>query len=310
MKKSVFIAALALAGFAYKSSDAQVRFHIGVNFGSPIYRQPVAAAVEDVQYADGDDYYYLPDVDAYYDISNQLYFFMDGDRWVSAPYLPGRYHDFDWRYARHYEVRGHRPFMRNDFYRERFNGFAGGNPDWRMHDNRFNHGDFGPNGGGYVPNRGGFDMNRDGYAHRDGGYNRPAPNYGGPDRGNRGAFNGYSGQEPQNMGGRNQGGNFGQSSNQNNGDFSGRNTDQGQGRSSGYGNRGQNNGGQGGYQNGGQNNNGGQGNGGYNRGQGGQNAQPSNNQGGHGFNGGGAPQHLAGNFGGGRENGMFRHGGF
>lgn len=290
MKKSVFAAALVLTGLAYQASDAQVRFHIGVNFGTaPVYVQQQPVAVEDVQYSDNDDYYYLPDVDAYYDVADQAYCYMDGDRWVRAAYLPGRFHDFDWRYARHYEVRARRPFMHNDFYRSRFNGFAGGNPDWRMHDNRFN------GNGGYAVNRGSFGSERGGFAHREGnfsGFNRQNDGYGqsfGEGRGNRNNFN------PQQQGNFNheRGGNYGQAPEQN---YNNRNQgDGGQGQNGQF----NNNRNQGSFQNGGQ--------------QGRSYNQPSNNQGNQNRGGEGVQQHFANNNGPGynHQNGLFRqHGGF
>ena len=74
-----------------------------------------------------DDYYYLPDVDAYYSVDQQCYYYNDGDNWVSAAYLPGDFSDYDWRYAPHYQVRAMRPYLHNDFYREHYNGHFIGN---------------------------------------------------------------------------------------------------------------------------------------------------------------------------------------
>ncbi len=41
------------------------------------------------------DYYYLPDLNIYYDVTNALFYFLSGGRWVSAAYLPERYRAFD-----------------------------------------------------------------------------------------------------------------------------------------------------------------------------------------------------------------------
>jgi hypothetical protein len=73
-------------------------------------------------YNPADDYYYLPDVNAYYSIADQCYYYNDGDSWVSAAYLPGEYGNFDWRSARHFEVRAPRPYLHNDFYMNRYHG--------------------------------------------------------------------------------------------------------------------------------------------------------------------------------------------
>jgi hypothetical protein len=143
MKKIALISAIALSGLLYNSANAQVRIHLGFNFGPrPVY-VPARVVVQDqpVVYAqpanyDGDEnYYYLPEVDAYYSIPEQCYYYNNGGRWISAAYLPGAYRDFDWRSARRYEVRAPRPFMHNDYYRTRYNGVAF-NGNWNRVYNR------------------------------------------------------------------------------------------------------------------------------------------------------------------------------
>jgi len=127
MNKLILIPAIALSSMFYNSASAQIRVHLGVNFRAP---RVVVATQEPVVYDepaafDGDDdYYYLPDVDAYYNVNDQCYFYNNGGAWVSAAYLPGAYRDYDWRSVRHYEVRAPRPYLHNDFYRTRFNGVA------------------------------------------------------------------------------------------------------------------------------------------------------------------------------------------
>jgi len=125
----------------YNTADAHVRLHVGVNFGFPrvVVAAPMQVAYNEPANYDGDeDYYYLPDVDAYYSVPEQCYYYNDGGAWVSAAYLPGAYHDYDWRAVRHYEVRAPRPYMHNDFYRARYNGLAfNGRWNERAYDNRY-----------------------------------------------------------------------------------------------------------------------------------------------------------------------------
>jgi hypothetical protein len=132
MKKLAIISAIALSGLLYNTANAQIRIHLGLHFNPrPIYvparvvvqDQPVAYA-EPANYEGDEDYYYLPDVDSYYSVTDQCYYYNDGGNWVSAAYLPGAYRDFDWRNARRFEVRAPRPFMHNDYYRARYNGVA------------------------------------------------------------------------------------------------------------------------------------------------------------------------------------------
>ncbi len=150
MKRLAILSAIALSGLIYNTADAQIRIHLGLDLRPRrvVYTQPVVVEQAPVYqeteqvYNDNndDDYYYLPDVDAYYDVTQQCYYYNDGNNWISAAYLPGAYRNYDWRNVRRYEVHEHRPFMRNDFYRSRYNGHEVA--EWRHNnDNHFNGGD-------------------------------------------------------------------------------------------------------------------------------------------------------------------------
>ncbi len=171
MKKLAIISAIALSGLLYNTASAQIRIHLGLHFNPrPIYvparvvvqDQPVAYT-EPANYDGDEDYYYLPDVDSYYSVTDQCYYYNDGSNWVSAAYLPGAYRDFDWRNARRFEVRAPRPFMHNDYYRARYNGVAfnghwdrGYNPGY-VTASHFNHDQF-RNDDHRFDNRGGNDQ--------------------------------------------------------------------------------------------------------------------------------------------------------
>jgi len=135
MKKLVLLSAIAISGLFYNTANAQFRVHLGINlFPNRVVLAPRAdvPVYADADYNANDDYYYLPDVDAYYNINQQCYYYFDGDNWISAAFLPGEYHDFDWRNARRYEVREPRPYLRNNFYMNRYRG----------NEYAFNRGDF------------------------------------------------------------------------------------------------------------------------------------------------------------------------
>lgn len=125
MKRLLLISAIAMSGMFYNTANAQIRLHLGIHLGGPV----VVPAPEPVAYQEpvaynNDDYYYLPDVDAYYSVDQQCYYYNDGGAWVSAAYLPGAYRDYDWRSYRHFEIRAPRPYMHADFYRNRYSGVA------------------------------------------------------------------------------------------------------------------------------------------------------------------------------------------
>jgi len=136
MKKIALISAIAISGLLFNNkADAQIRIRLGLNFAPRpvVYAQPAQEVVEQpsdycepTNYNGDEDYYYLPDVDAYYSLPDQCYYYNNGGAWVSAAYLPGAYRDYDWRSARRYEVRAPRPFMHADYYRTRYNGVSFG----------------------------------------------------------------------------------------------------------------------------------------------------------------------------------------
>ena len=212
MKKLAIISALALSGFAFNSANAQVHVSVGFNLGGPVVVQrPVAVY---------DDYYYLPDVDAYYSVDENLYYYNDGYDWVSAVYLPGAYRNYSWNNVRRVEIRANRPYMNHNVYRTRYNGARF---DWGRYDNRNDRRDWNRNAANNRPdwNRGNDrpDWNRGNNTRPDqnrGNDNRPDWNRGnnnGPDRGgrpsqgndnrgndNRGGNGGFDRQQPQQPG--------------------------------------------------------------------------------------------------------------
>jgi len=133
MKKLALISAIAFSGLLYNTADAQFGIHVGIHLfphrviyapGPVVVNQ--AAVDQDATanlYGNNDDFYYLPDVGAYYSVTEQLYYYFDGQEWIAAAYLPGVYRDYDWRYARRFEIREARPYLHNDFYRNRYQGF-------------------------------------------------------------------------------------------------------------------------------------------------------------------------------------------
>jgi hypothetical protein len=123
MKNVFIISAIALSGLFYKSANAQIGVHVGFGFAPRRVYPPVEVVDQPQQYNNAnDDYYYLPEVDAYYNVYEQCYYYFDGENWVSAAYLPGDYSNYDWRNAPRYEVRAVRPYLNADFYRNRFHG--------------------------------------------------------------------------------------------------------------------------------------------------------------------------------------------
>ncbi len=141
MKKLLILSAIAASGLFYtKTANAQISVHVG--FNAPV-TQPEPVVVEEVhvstKHKNKDHYFYLPEVEAYYCVPRHCYYYNDGKSWVSAVYLPGAYHNYNWQTAVRYEVRESKPYMRHDFYKSKWGGYAGDHANWsHRFDNRYN----------------------------------------------------------------------------------------------------------------------------------------------------------------------------
>jgi len=84
MKKTKIIAVLIVI---FMTSLLQGQLSVNLNIGSPPQWGP--AGYSDVHY------YYLPDVEAYYDVQASRFIYYDGHSWVRRTYLPNRYRNYD-----------------------------------------------------------------------------------------------------------------------------------------------------------------------------------------------------------------------
>lgn len=59
---------------------------IGIQYSNPIWAPP---------YYSGVRYYYLPDIEVYYDLSGQDFIYLDNAQWIFSPVLPSIYRGYD-----------------------------------------------------------------------------------------------------------------------------------------------------------------------------------------------------------------------
>lgn len=93
-------------------SQAQVHVGVQINIGSQPQWGPVGY--------DHVDYYYMPDIDVYYNVPQQQYVYLDAGRWRFATALPPRYASYDVYRGYKVVINEPRPYMRADVYRERY----------------------------------------------------------------------------------------------------------------------------------------------------------------------------------------------
>jgi hypothetical protein len=66
---------------------AQGQLSVRVNIGTPPAWGP--AGYDNVHY------YYLPDIESYYDVQNSTFIYLSGNRWIHSRFLPARYRNYD-----------------------------------------------------------------------------------------------------------------------------------------------------------------------------------------------------------------------
>ncbi len=69
------------------AGSAMGQLSVNVHIGSPPAWGP--SGYNDVRY------YYLPDVEAYYDVQTSMFIYISGSQWIRRSYLPTRYRNYD-----------------------------------------------------------------------------------------------------------------------------------------------------------------------------------------------------------------------
>lgn len=110
MKKLIFI--IAVCAICTSSSTIFAQLNVRVNLSS----QPIWGPVG----YDYVDYYYMPDIQVYYNVPSHRYVYMEGNHWVSRSYLPQRYRNYDVYHARKVVINEPKPYLHHDNYRDRY----------------------------------------------------------------------------------------------------------------------------------------------------------------------------------------------
>ncbi len=128
MKKSRFsfflLCAVIAAGIALTSincagtgTTGNMSGSIGVNISD----QPIWGPTG----YDRADYYYIPDIDSYYSVSERQYIFRDGSDWKHSATLPASYSNYDPYHSYKVVVNEDRPYQNNDNHRAKYSSFKG-----------------------------------------------------------------------------------------------------------------------------------------------------------------------------------------
>jgi hypothetical protein len=116
MKRTLLSLLFVFASFAIiDTAKAQVRVGININIGSQPDWGPVG-----YDYA---EYYYLPDIEAYYYVPRHQFVYMSNGRWIFSANLPPRYASYD--LYRGYKVVVNTPYAYRHYrdHRVRYAGY-------------------------------------------------------------------------------------------------------------------------------------------------------------------------------------------
>lgn len=100
------------------ASSMQGQLSVNVHIGSPPAWGP--SGYNDVRY------YYLPDVEAYYDVQTSMFIYISGNRWIRRSYLPARYRDYDLYHGYKVVMNGYRGNTPYSYFKEHKMKYARG----------------------------------------------------------------------------------------------------------------------------------------------------------------------------------------
>lgn len=116
MKKIIIAAAILVSGLAF-NNKAEAQIGVSINIGSQPDWGPVGY--------DRADYYYMPDIDTYYDVPAHQYVYLNDNRWVRSASLPARYRNYNVYNNYKVVINERNPWERNTVYRTRYANYKG-----------------------------------------------------------------------------------------------------------------------------------------------------------------------------------------
>ena len=71
------------------------------------------------------DFYYIPDIDCYYSVSEHEYIYRDGEAWTHGATLPSRYSGYDPYHSYKVVVNEKKPYQNHDTHQAQYGAFKG-----------------------------------------------------------------------------------------------------------------------------------------------------------------------------------------
>lgn len=130
MKRIIFVVALLVSSLTVKLADAQFRISLNLNIGSQPDWGPVGY--------DHAEYYYMPDIDAYYSVPTHEFVYLNGNTWVHTTSLPARYSNYDLYNGYKVVVNEPNPWNHAATYRAKYASYRGRRGQTVIRDSRDN----------------------------------------------------------------------------------------------------------------------------------------------------------------------------
>ena len=124
MKQSklvILLCALVFVGIAVSSLNCMFPGTMSGRVGVNIYDQPVWGP-EGYDYA---EYYYIPEIDSYYSVSEHQYIYRDGSTWRHSAMLPNTYSGYDPYHSYKVVINEDKPYMNNSNHQAQYNSYKG-----------------------------------------------------------------------------------------------------------------------------------------------------------------------------------------
>ena len=108
----IFLAAMAILA-ACSGAMAQLRTNVGIQ---PVWGPTGYDFVEN---------YYIPDINAYYNVPTHQYIYSEHDQWVKNENLPARYGNTDLSVYHKVVINDQEPWLQNDRYSQKYKRYKG-----------------------------------------------------------------------------------------------------------------------------------------------------------------------------------------
>ncbi|WP_221390667.1 hypothetical protein [Dyadobacter sp. NIV53] len=114
MKKLILAGLLIVSALGYEV-NAQVS--VNINIGNQPAWGPTGY--------DHVDFYYLPDINVYFDVNKSQYVYQNGTQWIYGKNLPSRYKNFDLYNSYKVVMNEPKPYLRNKIQKTQYANYKG-----------------------------------------------------------------------------------------------------------------------------------------------------------------------------------------